>query len=352
MSDSEFDIAIVGAGMAGLTCAQQLHQAGYRVVVVDKSRGLGGRMATRRLQGTHADHGVCYLKPKDERFQALLDRLLDRKVLRVWTDSISELNESGHIQVPQTRSPRYASTMGITAIAKFLATGLTIRLNHRVESLQALDSGWKLNFEDGAIAAKSLVIAIPAPQAAMLLETLPNSDLLPQVQSVEFDPCITAIAVYPHEIQAKISGLNWQAIASTQHPNIGWIGIDSSKQLDPVQPVLVIQSNATFAKKYLEAADLQDVGQQLLNQAADIVVPWVASPETLQVHRWRYAFAKNPLPQAFVASAMNPLLVSTGDWCGGNRVESAFLAGLATADYLNQQLDQRSLPSQFWSAIA
>ncbi|MBC7822907.1 MAG: FAD-dependent oxidoreductase, partial [Candidatus Parcubacteria bacterium] len=76
MTDSHFDIAVIGAGVAGLTCAQQLHQAGYRVVVIEKSRGMGGRLATRRLQGTHADHGVCYLKPKDDRFKALITTLL------------------------------------------------------------------------------------------------------------------------------------------------------------------------------------------------------------------------------------------------------------------------------------
>ncbi len=63
------DVAVIGAGMAGLVCAQQLKQAGYSVLVVEKSRGLGGRVATRRLHDIWADHGACYLKPKGEFFQ-------------------------------------------------------------------------------------------------------------------------------------------------------------------------------------------------------------------------------------------------------------------------------------------
>jgi renalase len=67
------EVAVIGAGIAGLTCAQKLQQAGKSVVLIDKSRGLGGRLATRRLAGTHADHGVCYLQAKGDRFQHWID---------------------------------------------------------------------------------------------------------------------------------------------------------------------------------------------------------------------------------------------------------------------------------------
>jgi predicted NAD/FAD-dependent oxidoreductase len=342
MIDSDFDIAIIGAGIAGLTCAQHLQQAGYRVVVVEKSRGLGGRLATRRLQGTHADHGVCYVKAKDVRFRDFLDRLIDRKVVRVWTEIIHELTETNQIRSPQDRSPRYVSPTGISTIAKSLATTLTIRLNHRVERLQALEHGWQLQFGDelDPIAAKALIIAIPAPQAVTLIESLDEPDLnfLNQIKAVKFTPCISAIAVYPNRVQAKIAELKWQAIVSPHHDDLGWIGIDSTKQLEPVQPVLVIQSNAKFATHHLETTSLQTVGEHLLNRAAEIVAPWVSSPEAFQVHRWRYAFARNPLPQAFISATTNNLLLCTGDWCGGDRVESAFLAGIATAQHVNQSL--------------
>jgi renalase len=88
------DIAIIGAGMAGLVCAQQLSQAGYSIVVVEKSRGLGGRLATRRLHGTWADHGACYLKPKGELFLRFVELLRDRHILEIWTDTVYELENS------------------------------------------------------------------------------------------------------------------------------------------------------------------------------------------------------------------------------------------------------------------
>ncbi len=87
------DIAVIGARIADLVYAQQLSQAGYSVVVVEKSRGLGGRLATRRLHGTLVDHGACYLKPKGELFRRFVEILRACHILEVWTDEVYELTE-------------------------------------------------------------------------------------------------------------------------------------------------------------------------------------------------------------------------------------------------------------------
>lgn len=345
MADSSADIAIVGAGMAGLTCAQRIHQAGHRVVVVEKSRGLGGRMATRRLHGTHADHGVCYLKPKDSSFKALLEDLVGRGTLRTWPETIHELDSQGELRVPTERSPRYASPTGISAIARAISTDLNIRLNQRVISIEATKNGWRLRCEETAIAqapditAKLLVMAIPAPQAVMLLEGLELDDrYLKALRSVEFAPSISAIALYPQDRQSDAEALPFQGITCPLDSDLSWIGFDSSKQQHPVQPVFVIQSSAAFAHQFFEAHDLEAVGKQLLIQAAQVTVPWLTEPEVLQVHRWRYAFPVTPLAQPYLAAQTDSPLVCTGDWCGGNRVESAFRSGVATAEWVCDQL--------------
>lgn len=340
MLDSQFEIAIVGAGMSGLTCAQMLHQAGYKVVVLDKSRGLGGRMATRRLHGTHADHGVCYLKPKSDEFQNLLDQLVDRQVSRVWTDRIHEWVD-GQIRAPESQAACYVSPTGISAIAKFLSAGLTLKLNHRVTEIKP---GWQLHCESGeTISAQVVVIAIPAPQAAQLYEW-------DKLNQVEYSPCISAIAVYPAERQSEVEQLPWKALICAD-PELGWIGLDSTKQIHPVRPAVVVQSNAAFATRYLEDLDLQKVGERLLERASEVGLPWLTSPEVLQVHRWRYAFPIQPLPEPFLVADTEQPLMFTGDWCGGNRVENAFQAGMATARELNRRLENRSLGERFWQQM-
>ncbi|WP_414754187.1 NAD(P)/FAD-dependent oxidoreductase [Anabaena sp. CCY 9910] len=335
------DIVIIGAGIAGLVCAQQLSQAGYSVLVVEKSRGLGGRLATRRLHGTWADHGACYLKPKGELFTDFIKLLRDRHILEIWTDEVYELQPNA--------APRYVAPGGMSAIAKFLAQNLNILLNQRVTEINLTpENTWRLTLESSneELTAKALVIAIPAPQAAMLLTPLGagvlGQEFLTNLSAVEFAPCISAIVGYPSSSHPLP---NWKAFNFIDDAVLGWMGLDSSKRHQPQQPVFVLQSSANFAQLHLESSDLQPIGQQMLHHAAQTLeLPWLGIPEWLQVHRWRYAFPHIVWHnQVLVAQAKLPL-VCCGDWCGGNLAEGAMLSGLAASVEINNYLNQLILP--------
>jgi hypothetical protein len=367
-----FDVAIIGAGLAGLTCAQQLHQAGYQVVIVEKSRGVGGRVATRRLYDTRADHGVRYLEPEGKFLRQLIEILVDRGILQTWTDTIYELKsakpesgvESHSHSSPLTPHPsliqRYVAPTGMTAVAKFLATGLELWLNRRVQSITlTADTSWHLTLEPTAetqneLIAKAVVCAIPAPQALMLLEPLAQNSLPPafidSLRSVEFDPCLSVIAGYPvskipYEKAKDIDELplpEWKACTVSDDPDLAWIGLDSSKRQDSHIPIFVLQSTAEFAKRYLEAKDLNPAGEHLLSHAAKLLMPWLDTPDWFQVHRWRYAFPNRPLNQDYLDAGTSLPLVCCGDWCGGNLIESAMNSGSAAALKINSQLQQRT----------
>lgn len=308
------DVVIIGAGIAGLVCAQQLSQAGYSVLVVEKSRGLGGRVATRRLYGTWADHGTCYLKPKGELFTSFVELLCDRHILENWPE------------LQPNATPRYVAPAGMSAIAKFLAQNLNILLNQRVMEVNLTpEKNWRLTLESSKeeLTAKALVIAIPAPQAAMLLTSLGEGvlgkEFLTNLSSVEFYPCISAIAGYPTSSHPLP---NWRAYSFIDDPILGWIGLDSSKRPQPQQPIFVVQSSASFAQLHLETGDLQPIGQEMLKYAAQTLqLPPLETPEWLQVHRWRYAFPSNPWQDKVLSAQAELPLVCCGDWCGGNLVE-------------------------------
>jgi len=356
-----FDVAIIGAGLAGLTCAQQLHQAGYRVVIVEKSRGVGGRVATRRLHNTLADHGVRYLEPQGKLLQQLIEILVQRHLLQTWTNTIYELkatsSESGVTSESEpSQLARYIAPAGMTTVTKFLATGLEIWLNRRVQSITTTaEPTWHLTLEPSVetqneLIAKAVVFAIPAPQALILLEplsqTLPST-FVDSLRSVEFDPCLSVIAGYPtvgatHELPLP----TWKASTLSNDSDLAWIGLDSSKRPDPQIPVFVLQSTAEFAKRYLDAENLNLAGEQLLSRAAQLLIPWLDTPTWFQVHRWRYAFPSHPLNQDCLKTDTLLPLVCCGDWCGGNLIESAMNSGLAAAAEINSQLQQRTLPGE------
>ena len=367
------DVAVIGAGIAGIICAQQLQQAGYKVVVVEKSRGVGGRFATRRLHDTRADHGVRYLEPYSEQLQQLIDQLTNRNILQVWTDTVYELSADGILQ-PKNDYPRYIASEGMTAVAKFMATGLDIWTNQRVEAIQ-------LNLEDNEgdtsaelrsdranadksactyqlllsspnsatqtqdkLTARAIVVAIPAPQALSLLEPLAESNLSPEfinnLRSVEFDPCLTVMVGYPPARQQDLEQLSpaWKAVICPHDTQIAWIGLDSSKRQEVKQPVFVIQSTAEFAQSYLDTDNLQPAADQLLSHASKNLIPWLDAPEWLQIHRWRYAFPQQSLQIDCLDTNMFLPIVCCGDWCGGNRIESAINSGFAAAAKINQKL--------------
>jgi renalase len=379
-----FDVAIIGAGLAGLTCAQQLHQAGYSVVVLEKSRGVGGRMATRRLHDTCADHGVRYLEPQGKLLPQLIEILLQRNILQAWTDTIYELQPTKPESVltrqasPLSPTPqasglnRYVAPAGMTAVGKFLATGLEIWLNRRVETMMPTkEQTWHLTLDStdetpNKLTAGAVVIAIPAPQALMLLEPLAETGLSPEflnsLRSVEFDPCLSVMAGYsavetiPY---GNTKGVHesplptWKACTLSKDSDLAWIGLDSSKRLDQRVPIFVLQSTAEFAKHYLDAEDLHSAGVRLLSCAAQLLIPWLDTPDWFQVHRWRYAFPSRPLNQDYLDAATPLPLVCCGDWCGGDLIESAMNSGLAAAAQINHQLQKRSLlGEEFWAHLA
>ncbi|MEA5527419.1 NAD(P)/FAD-dependent oxidoreductase [Nodularia spumigena] len=332
------DIAIIGAGMAGLICAQRLTEAGYSVLVVEKSRGLGGRLATRRLYGTWADHGACYLKPQGELFRDFVQLLCDRHIVEVWANPTQ----------PDS-APRYIVPAGMSAIAKFLAQGLQIQLNQRVTAINPTPkNSWCLTLESNEqLTAKALVLAIPAPQALTLLaplgEGVLGKEFLDNLSSVEFYPSLSAIAGYS---ATSVELPPWKDRKFTDDPVLGWIGLDSSKRPHPQQPVFVLQSSAKFAELHLETPDLQPVGKDILQKAAQrLALPWLETPEWMQVHRWRYAFPSRPLSNPVLSASSTIPLVCCGDWCGGHLAEDAMISGLAASGEINNYLRQLPLPN-------
>ncbi|MEM9511616.1 MAG: FAD-dependent oxidoreductase, partial [Cyanobacteria bacterium P01_E01_bin.48] len=149
-----YDTVVIGAGMAGAQCAQNLAKAGLDVVILEKSRGVGGRMSTRRLSmktgEAIADHGAQYITAKGDRFRQFVDRQLKLGMMTEWTRHIHVLDDTGlHEGEYDERIPRYCCPEGMTAVVKQVCTSLTVELETRITTVQATANGWQMTADDG-----------------------------------------------------------------------------------------------------------------------------------------------------------------------------------------------------------
>lgn len=294
---------VIGAGLCGLIVAAGIAADGAPVTVLDKSRGLGGRLATRRAGDWRFDHGAQYVRPKSPGFAALLDRL-------------------GAADWPALPGARIG-VPGMSALVKSLADGLDVRTGAPVAGLTRADGAWIATGADGAALARAarLVLAVPAPQAAALL---PGDLLGAQAGAVPMNPCWTVMAAFDARPDLPDAARDGDA-------TLGWIARDGGKPARSGE-TWVAQASAAWSRTNLDlsreaaAAALLD----LLRARAGGTLPGVLHADA---HRWLYAQTPRPLGQGCLADPARGLVIA-GDWCLGPRAEDAFRSGQAALSAL------------------
>jgi renalase len=330
-------ILVIGAGIAGLLAAQELQKCGFDVTVIDKGRGLGGRLATRRLEvggrTGKADHGAQYITAYEPKFEALIQEMERNGALRVWGTSLSS--------VGQTKRPRYIAPEGMTAVAKYCAKGLTVRLGERVISLMsAAEGGWKVQTDkEASIHADAILITAPVPQALMLVDTLAHEVLSAEermsLEAIQYEPSIALMLAL---LEGKTSQVKPPGMVFVGGGSVMWIADNQQKGISPDVATLTIHTTSSFAREHWETRE-EDLVPLLL---AD-VHPYLSmdSIASYSLHRWRYSRVTAPHDGLFLAAAGSAApLIFAGDAFAGitpllTRVEDAALSGWAAAEYLS-----------------
>lgn len=343
-------VAVVGAGIAGITAARTLAQAGWHVTVFEKSRGAGGRMATRRTDWGDFDHGAQFFTVRDTRFELALRAT--QAPIAAWDATwvrVLDATASRLAVAPAPTETRWVATPGMSALVKHWAQPLadgTLGQCHWVTRVVRLEpdaiapTRWQLRLEGAPDAADApavmggfdaVLLAIPHPQARELLAA---SALAPTWQQrldeeVAVAPCWTLMAAWPHAVAGpgQRLGPHWDA-ARSDHHRLAWVAREPSKPgRGPVER-WVAQASPAWSAEHLED-DPERVLAKLLKGFAE-VTGIRATPAHATVHRWRYAQTQRPLGEPYLWDAQRGLGLC-GDWCLGHRVEHAFLSGLELA---------------------
>jgi predicted NAD/FAD-dependent oxidoreductase len=301
-------IAVVGAGLAGLAAARELRADGHEVVVLEKSRGLGGRLASRRAGGPVLDHGSPVLAaPPGTALRALCDAYPagDRVDL---DDGIA-----------------YAS--GATRLPKLMAGGLDVRLGVRLAALREADAGLELGDEQGNThgVVDGVVVTAPAPQAADLLERSPGGgERGALLRTLTYAPAVMVLAGVPGAAEGPVAEL-------PREGPLAEVRREAAKGRAGALAPVVARLDGPASAALLDAADAR---------VLEVALPALASllgaePAWAQVKRWRYAVpegridpdAINP-PGARVVVAGDAV---TGASFGGDDHHRVFASGVDAA---------------------
>ncbi|APE29088.1 NAD(P)/FAD-dependent oxidoreductase [Aurantiacibacter gangjinensis] len=303
-------IAIVGAGMAGLTCASRLAEAGRAVRVFDKGRGPGGRMSARRVEldgeTLHFDHGAQYFTARDERFRRQVERWHGEGVIAPW---------------PAAKDGAWVGTPAMNAPIRVMADALGVQFGARVEAIRADESGWVLEGDglpDEAFA--TVICAVPAEQVAPLFARHHNH-LAELAQATVSDPCWTVMAAFDGRVDLN----------DTIHDAgaIGWAARNNSKPGRAEPECWVIQGSPDWSREYLEEeaeAVVRLLLEEFRTQAGGALPPL----RHAAAHRWRYARSGDAGEGAIWDA--DKRIGACGDWLKGPRVECAFLSGWELAE--------------------
>lgn len=299
-------VVIIGSGIAGLACARSLAVAGLAPVVLDKGRGIGGRVATRRVGALQFDHGAQYVTAQNSGFDAVLSELQTSGALAEWPD------DSGR--------PRYVGRPGMSGLAKALGVGLDIRQGVHVTGMTQTRDGWALDLGDSVLQTRRVVITVPAPQVAGLLG--PEHPLIAALAPVQLASCLTLMA-------AVTAPAPFTSRQDRDDP-LAWIALDNSKPDRPQGTALwVAQADQDFSETHLEQ-DPPAIASAMLPLLCDRLGVTADRVTHAAAHRWRYARVTQALDQPFLTSSDGTLHLG-GDWCIGPRVESAWQSGTAIA---------------------
>jgi renalase len=312
---------IIGAGISGLLIARIFHERGISTVVLDKGRGVGGRMASRRFGIGPFDHGAQSFTVSDERFERVVEGLVNLGSARVWYNGIPDELDT----VIRDRRVHYYGTNGMSHIPKSLAAGLNVLTEERVTEIGFESQMWKLNTATGgSFEAPALVMTAPMPQAVALLEEsgirLPE-EAYRQLKLIRYYPCIALLISLKEQSRIPKPG----GIALGGEP-VKWISDSFTKGITDHPCGVIVHAGPEFSRENWDNDD-KKIADFLIDKIRDYLMGEVLG---FQVHRWLYCQPTVTHPERYLMLDEPAPLLFAGDGFGraSCSIEAAALSGI------------------------
>ncbi|MCP8969880.1 NAD(P)/FAD-dependent oxidoreductase [Ectobacillus ponti] len=314
-------VVIVGGGIAGIMAARTLRECGITdVAILEKSRSVGGRLATRRIGEGKADHGAQFFTVRTKELQRETEEWLRQGWIQLWYAD---------------PYPRYRGTEGMNGLVKQLAQGLDIHLHTKVEAIEQTESGFRVQADNGQEwQAEAVLLTAPAPQATELLGR--TGIEVQELDGLAFNPCFVLLATMKQPTSFPENG----HITENVPQGVERL-VDQQKKGVSKLPVVSVYMKGDWSKEHY-ALDEETAAEKILQLVGPLLGEAV---EAAQLKRWRYAEATGIVRKPFVSAAAEyPLLIAgdaflhEDDPSGRTRFESAFLSGMAAGEELANRL--------------
>jgi len=287
-------VVIVGAGISGLSLGQALRERGATSLLLERSRGVGGRCATRRVGGWPVDHGLPFLHGRDASFLEALDAVSDATPIHGWPHRRIGGGLPCQPEAFEGEDRLLAFREGLTRFPKHLAGRLSIRLGTKVTALRLVPGEPRLTvtLEGGeTIDAGVVALTMPAPSSLALIreggleressEVAAAAPILEQIRTI---PCLTVIARYGDDAPVPDWDVCYPSTSSMVHVLLH----DSTKRAPGAPQTLVIQGRPRFSREFLDRPP-DAWAKELLWEAGEFAGAWIEHPVAREPHAWRHA---------------------------------------------------------------
>ena len=318
-------IAIVGAGLAGLSCAQRLAEAGVPVRLFDKGRGPGGRMSSRRastpLGELRFDHGTPYFEAASTEFESVVEDWISAGVAAQWEPRATRLGDA-EVIAEERLVPKLVGTPCMSAIVRHMAADLDVHWARRVETIEGSTGTWQLRFEDGGVDGpfEAVFVAVPAEQAVPLLKPIAPA-IAETAHEIQSAPCWSAMLAFNGPVETSFD------LAQGTHGPLARLIRESSKPGRAPGEAWTVQAGTDWSRTHLEQ-DADAVNAQLIDAFRSLT----GAPEPVHAaaHRWRFSRPTNaPGCACRLERALG--IGACGDWHLGDTVEAAWQSGQTLA---------------------
>jgi renalase len=320
------NVGIIGAGIAGLVCADRLRREGISVTILEKSRGVGGRSATRHLDETSCDHGAQYFTVGDTLFEERVAEWRSHGIVDTWHGRIVAIDSGVVRDLSETRE-RLVGIPGMSSIGKNLSLNLDVKNNVQIKQIER-SNGWWRAFDDAghAYGPFDVLISTAPPIQTRQLFAEWSPPFAEQLDSIEMLPCWSVMLRFTSRLPVDFDG------AFVNGSPLSWIARNNSKPGRGPSECWLLHGSAEWSAEHVEH-EPDDAGNALIDEFWKLFGGVLLHPSSVTCHRWRYSRPREVLPTRYLFDDQLQI-GSAGDWCGGPKIEGAFLSGYALAIHL------------------